>query len=110
MQNKKYLTYDEIVAIDCKVEEQETSVAWYRGEDTIVWFTSDNTQMTEFKKKLKQAPQFYKVYASSYNKNGKPLGYFIEMPLDLLSFRVSRREWSDESKQKMSGRFFGRNK
>ena len=97
--DKKYLTYDEIVAVECGVDEQETNVAWYRGENIIRWFTSDNTMVTEFKWKVKEAPDTYKMYVSSYNSNGKPMGYFIEMPLDLLSFRKKHRESTESQKQ-----------
>ena len=95
MENKKeikYLTFDEITSVDCDVCEQETCVSWYRGDNTIRWFTSDNTMITDFKHRVKGAPDVYKMYVASYNSNGKPAGYFIEMPLSLLSFRNKHRE------------------
>ena len=101
---KKYLTFDEVVAVDCDVEEQETSVAFYRDEDIIKWYTSDNTMLTKFKGLIKNAPDVYKIYVADYSDSGKPSGYFIEMPRDFLSFRKKHREMSDEAKEKASNR------
>lgn len=99
---KKYLTFDEIVSVDCDIEEQETSVAFYRDENIIKWYTSDNTMITKFKWSIKEAPDTYKIYVADYSENGKPSGYFIEMPRDLLSFRKKHREISDEARERAS--------
>ena len=101
---KKWLTFEEIKAVDCKVDEQETSVAFYRGDKIIKWFTSDNEMVTEFKHKVKSYPGVYNMYVSSYTDKGKPAGYFIEMPLELLSFRGKKKEVSDEQRALLADR------
>ena len=99
-----YISYEEIVAVRCGVDEQETSVAFYREDDSIVWFTSDNTMLTIFKNKMKDAPDVYKAKVASYDENGYPAGYLIEMPRDLLSFKTKHRRLSQEEKNKFSNR------
>ena len=102
--DKKYLTFEDIVSVDCDYECQETSVAFYRDEKSIRWFTCDNEMVTLFKWKVKEFPDVYKMYVSSYAPSGKPAGYFIEMPRDMLSFRGKKREVSQEKRKQTSMR------
>lgn len=105
MKNRdKYITYEEMVSVRCGIDDQETSVAFYRDEETITWYTSDNTMITKFRALLKDSPDVYKVKVASFDSDGYPQGYFVEMPRDLLTFRHRKRELDDESRARASER------
>ena len=104
MSECEYISYDDIVPVKCPMDEQETSVAFYRDDDKLVWYTSDNTMVTIFKKRVKESPNLYKIRVASYDEDGNPVGYFVEMPRDLLSFRARYRDLSEEQREKVGGR------
>lgn len=101
-----HLTYDQIETISCPMEEQETTVVYSRSGDIMKIYTSDNTTLTDLKKKLKDNPEDWKCYVASKNNDGTVSGYFFEAPKDLLTFRTKKvtRELTEEQKQAITAR------
>ena len=65
-------TPDELESVVCGVEEQETSVTRYRGDDTWDVWTSDNTVLTKMKKLMAASPEECKLLQVAWNKDGTP--------------------------------------
>ena len=108
MGNKVYLTSDQLDAVICNKDEQETTINWLRVEDKLVICTSDNTYITKMKKIMERDPESYKCYSYDDNvdENGNYYTYFFEVPKSLLTWRVQRdkRMLTDEQRQKLSER------
>lgn len=78
---KNYVTnFDNIKPIASAMVEQETSVSFYRTEDTMRIYTSDNTTLTILKKKVAANPKEWKCWIAHYTPDGEPTGYFFEAP------------------------------
>lgn len=103
---KDYLTYDQLETICSNIEEQETVVTYLRKEDRMKIYTSDNTTLTELKKRLRENPEDWKCYEAGRNSNGEVTGYFFEAPKDLLTFRTKKatRKLTDEQRAQLSER------
>lgn len=99
-----YISYDEIVPVKVQKDEQETTISFYRNENTCSLYTSDNTMITKMSKRLKLNPKEYKCYICSFNSNHEPTGYIFIFPKKYLSFRGQGRILTDEQKQKLSER------
>lgn len=88
-------------SISCNMEEQETTVSFYRNEDTMRIFTSDNTTLTYLKKRLEANPNEWKCWEAGRTASGDVVGYFFEAPKKYLSFRTESKErvMTDEQRQ-----------
>lgn len=106
MIDRKYLTVDEMIAVRCNPEEQETSISMMRNENKIRIFTSDNTFITKLKRVMSKYPDNFKCYVSGYDRNKNPVGYFIEGPKKILSIRTgkSKKPLSEEERAKRAAR------
>lgn len=92
MIDRKYLTVDEMIAVKCNLEEQETSISMMRNDSKVLIFTSDNTFITKLKRVMIKCPDNFKCYVSGYDRNGNPVGYFIEGPKKILSIRAGKNK------------------
>ena len=114
--DKIYITNpDEIDAVKCDCECQETSIQWYRGDEIATVCVSDNTSLTRMIRAMRNDPESYKCYYYECNRDqatGKLYNYYFEFPHRLLSFRAhSTREYTEEQKEAMRDRFIStRNK
>lgn len=106
MNNHKYLTVDELIAVRCNAEEQETSISMMRNDDKVLIFTSDNTFITKLKRVISRCPDNFKCYVSGYDRNNNPVGYFIEGPKKILSIRAgkSKRPLTTEQRAERAAR------
>lgn len=84
-----------------KMEEQETVVTWYRGDDEVTVWTSDNTVLTKMKKLMPGGASTLREIA--YNKSGEPIGYRFSLPLECVKFG-KKRIVSDEQRAAMAER------
>lgn len=100
MQEKKYLSADQITAVSCPIEEQETTIQISRdGTKARIW-SSDNTAITRFKKCLKNSSEWV-CWEGSKNKNGNITGYFFECPKKFISYRskiICSRQLTEEER------------
>lgn len=110
MNNKIYVTYDQLEDISCFKEEQETVINWYREDDVAVICTSDFTTVTKLSKLMERDPDNYKCYYYECNRNpdsGRLGNYFFEVPKSLICFRVGRdkKDYSEEELKTVKERF-----
>lgn len=94
MSNRKYLTIDEMIAVKCNPEEQETSISMMRNDSKVLIFTSDNTFITKIKRIIVKCPDNFRCYVSGFDRNDNPVGYFIEGPKKILSIRTGKSKKS----------------
>lgn len=99
--SKKQVFFEDIETISCNATEQETSVTFLRQENVMKIYTSDNTTLTDLKKKLRDNPSEWKCWEGPRNSDGTISGYFFEAPKDLLTFRTKTvsREMTEEQRQ-----------
>lgn len=112
MNDKIYITADELDTPKCERECQETSINWLRDESIVRVSSSDPIFITKMKKKMRQAPDLYICYSYVNNKDkktGRYMSYFFEFPKKLLSFKnvlnQNRKPMSEEQKQEAAERF-----
>lgn len=89
------------------IYEQETTINFYRDNDTAQIYTSDRTVMTRLDKLADDpgSPWHRKDYEST--ANGEPVGKFYTAPKALISFRRTRasgRVLTDEQKAEIRER------
>lgn len=110
MNDKIYITPDQLVSTSTDKWDQETSISWTRGQDTISIDCSDSTFITKMKHLMERDPKHYKCYYYKSNidkKTGKPSNYVFEVPLKLLTFRVGnaeKRQLTEEEKVALAAR------
>lgn len=110
MNDKIYITPDELVTPCTDKWDQETNISWTRGQNTISIESSDSTFITKMKHLMERDPKHYKCYYYKSNidkKTGKPFNYVFELPLKLLSFRVDtakKKELTEEEKVALAAR------
>lgn len=95
MNDKVYITPDQLKSTDVNKWDQETNIGWTRGQEIISIDSSDSTFITKMKHLMERDPEHYKCYYHKTNidkKTGKPSHYVFEVPLKLLSFRVGNAE------------------
>lgn len=91
MNDRIYITPDQITSTSIAKQDQETNINWARNEEKIIIDSSDNTFITRIKHLMERDPAHYKCYYYSSNvnkKTGKPFNYIFEIDKRLLSFRV----------------------
>lgn len=90
-----------------KLQEQETTVNFYRDSDICTVYTSDSTVMTKLDKLVKnpKAP-YWKLRKEHRLQNGELIGKTYETHKRLISFRadISTRELTEEQKQEIADR------
>lgn len=104
MNDKIYITADEIENTNCDKESQETVISFERDSDRLIINSSDNTFLTKMKSIMQRDPVSYKCYYYAGNKDkvtGKVSNYVFETDKKLLTFRVasSKKELTDEEKE-----------
>ena len=110
MNDKIYITPDKLVSTSTDKIDQETSISWIRGQNTISIDSSDSTFITKMKHLMERDPKHYKCYYYKNNidkKTGKPSNYVFEVPLKLLTFRVGtaeKRQLTEEEKVALAAR------
>lgn len=110
MNDKIYVTPDQLVSTSTDKWDQETNISWTRDKDTVSVDTSDSTFITKMKHVMERDPEHYKCYYYQSNidkKTGKPSNYVFEVPLRLLSFRVGnaeKRQFTPEEKVALAAR------
>ncbi len=75
------------------ITEQEVHINFMRDEDFATIYTSDTTYMTKLDKLCKTSPDMYSLIADT----GRGKTYRVE-DKTLISFRVKKRELSEEQK------------
>lgn len=95
---------DELESVVCGVEEQETSITRYRGDDTWDVWTSDNTVLTKMKKLMAASPEECKLLQVAWNKDGTPAGYEFSLPKKCVKFSAPRK-MSEEQRAALAERF-----
>lgn len=110
MNEKIYITADQVKSTSTERYSQETNINWTRDDTKIQIETSDSTFITKMKHIMERDPEHYKCYYYSNNvdkKTGKVSHYVFEVDLKLLSFRVSlqeKKQLSEEEKKALSER------
>lgn len=110
MNDKIYITPDELVSTSTDKWDQETSISWTRGQNTISIDSSDSTFITKMKHLMERDPKHYKCYYYKSNidrKTGKPSNYVFEIDKRLLSFRVGlseKKQLTPEEKKALAKR------
>lgn len=112
MNEKIYVTADQIGATATDKDSQETNITWLRNDNKIVISTSDNTFITKMKSTMQRDPDNYKCYYYEGNidkKTGKVFAYVFEVDKKLLTFRVARitRELTDDERKQLAERLHG---
>lgn len=100
MTKREYLTVDEMIAVRCSPEAQETTISMMRNENRVLIFTSDNTFITKLKRVMTKCPDNFKCSVSGYDRNNNPVGYFIEAPKKVLSIRTGSNKKCATSEQR----------
>lgn len=100
---REFISVDQIETVHVDSCEAETSVGWYRGDDNIHIFTSDNTTLTRLKKCMIKNPEGWKCYESGRDRAGFVMGYNFIAPKKALRF-VGGNEKSEEQKAAASKR------
>lgn len=105
MNEKVYITAEEIDTPCCDKDSQETSINWCRDEDIAQICSSDITFVTKMKNMMLRDPEHYRCYyyKSNLDKNSnRVICYCFEVPKSLLTFRVGSdrrgKNLSDEEK------------
>ncbi len=75
------------------ISEQEVCINFMRDEDFAIIYTSDTTYMTRLDKLCKASPDMYSLISDT----GRGKTYRVE-DKTLISFRVKKRELSEEQK------------
>ena len=110
MNDKIYITPDELVSTSTDKLDQETNISWARGQNTISIDSSDSTFITKMKHLMERDPKHYKCYYYKSNvdkKTGKPSNYVFEIDKRLLSFRVDtakKKQLTEEEKVALAAR------
>ena len=110
MNDKIYITPDELVSTSTDKWDQETNINWTRGQNTISIESSDSTFITKMKHLMERDPKHYKCYYYKSNidkKTGKPSNYVFEIDKRLLSFRVDtakKKQLTEEEKVELAAR------
>ena len=97
-------TPDELESVVCGVEEQETSITRYRGDNAWDIWTSDNTVLTKMKKLMAASPEECKLVQVAWNKDGTAAGYAVSLAKECVKFSVPR-EMSEEQRAALAERF-----
>ncbi len=104
MNDKIYVTPDELTSTSTDKWNQETNINWTRDQNIISIDSSDNTFITKMKHLMERDPKHYKCYYYAGNvdkKTGKPSNYVFEIDKRLLSFRVDtakKKELTEDEK------------
>ena len=92
------------------LEEQETVIQFNRTDDYATIYTSDSTMITKLDKCCEEAPEFYKLQKEDHFRDGSVSGKtYILSDRKMLSFRKSKRVYSEEERQMLRERL-NRNK
>lgn len=112
MNEKIYITHEQIEDISCTRCEQETSINWFRDDDQALICTSDYTVVTKIAKAMAKDPKNYKCYYYECNRDketGRLGNYFFEIPKKLINFRSenksTRRSMTEEERKAVAERF-----
>ena len=113
MNEKIYITHDQIEVISCMRCEQETAINWMRDDDIATICTSDYTVVTRISRAMARDPKNYRCYYYESNRDketGRLSNYFFEIPKNLISFRSEReksnkKELTDEQRKAVAERF-----
>lgn len=83
------------------IEEQETTIAYYRNDKSATVYTSDSMTMTKLDKLCAKSPEYYELVKVDTYK-GEVVGKTYKVvDRKLISFRSVKRKLTDEQKQKM---------
>ena len=108
MNDRVYVTFDEIQAPSCDIDSQETVISWTRRDNLATISTSDPTMVTKLKNIMKDNPSYqcwhYKNNIDS--ETGRPFAYEFSCDKSLISFRkkASERQLTDEARQQIARR------
>lgn len=110
MNDKIYVTPDQLTSTCTDKYDQETNISWARESDILYVDTSDSTFITKMKHVMERDPEHYKCFYYKSNvdkKTGKPFNYVFEVDKKLLTFRVGnaeKREYTAEEKKALAER------
>ena len=87
------------------IAEQETTVSWYRDEDTATVYTSDRTVMTKLDKLAYDSASPWICYKQDYIGDDVVAKWY-KAPKSLISFRSTQvtRNLTDEQRAAMAAR------
>ncbi len=88
------------------IDEQETVIEFYRTDDMLDIYTSDQTMITKLKKLLMKSDE-YKVLREEKSSDGRTLTLEVTAPKDFLTLKSKRRETAeltDEERESLANR------
>lgn len=85
------LNIEDIIAVRCDTEEQETTITYSRKESQVHIYTSDNTVLTKLKKLMAKDDNI-KCVEVTYNQNHEPTGYFFTGTKKNVGFKTTRNK------------------
>lgn len=85
------------------IDEQETVIRFYRTDEMLDIYTSDQTMITKLKKLLVSSDE-YKLDYEDKAEDGHTLAMQVLAPKELLALRPERltRQFSDEQRKALS--------
>ena len=78
MDERKFVTYDQIEYVRCDKDERETTINSFADEDKWTIFSSDNKTITRIKRAMKRYPGEYICWEGTRDSENNISGYFFE--------------------------------
>lgn len=87
------------------VDEQETVIEYYRTDDRLDIYTSDQTMITKLKKLIAKSDE-YEVVDECKSDDGRTLTIEVKAPKEVLKLKTqAKRKLTDEQKKALADRF-----
>lgn len=100
-----FKTMEDFPAIKSQGEfDRETNYLETPYDDRLVIYTSDNTRLFHFKKRVLANPDEWKVERIYKTSAGDVTGYEFSCPKDFLGLKTKRRTLTDEQKAAQGAR------
>lgn len=107
MNDRKYVSVEEVETIAVSSDEQEVSVNFYRKDDKMRITVSDNTFMTKLCHVIDRSSEDFLIWEAGRDKDEKVMGYNIECPKSFLHISPKRKDnrvMTEEQKEQASER------
>ena len=78
MDERKFITYDQVEYVRCDKDERETTINSFADEDKWIIFSSDNKIITKIKRAMKRYPGEYICWEGNRDSENNISGYFFE--------------------------------
>lgn len=111
MNERIYITADQIQSTSCHKECQETSIHWLRTDEEVTIFTTDPTMITKLKNLMIKNPEAYQCYylKGNIDEHNKPYAYNFVCDKSLVTLRSKQftREYDEEERKVLYERLTG---